>query len=137
MNKRKSWKDKYGLRKEMRIKKLILESQDHDRENCECEGCFWWAITTTMVRGGRFFKVIPSWKDFDIEEYMRIMQATMRYKIDKNTSKEKLVKYLLSKGKTRGLTKEQAEKMAENMFEGIHVVMYGDAPSPMGLLRDI
>lgn len=133
----KSWKDKSGLRKEMRIRKLILESQKHDRETCDCEGCFWWTMVTTLIKGWRLFKVVPTWKDLDRDEYLRIMQSTLRFKMDKKMPKNKLVKYLLSKGKKQGLTKKQAEMMAESMLGAIHMVMYGDAPSPMGILRDI
>ena len=137
MVKKESWKDKSNLRKEMRIRKLILESQNHDRNKCRCEGCHWWAMTTTITKGLRFFQVIPKWKDLDRDEYLRIMQLTMRYKMDKKMSKEKLIKYLLSEGASHKLTKEQAGKIAEQMLEGTHMVMYGDASSPLGILRDI
>lgn len=137
MAKREGWKDKSGLRKEMKIRKLLLETQKHDRDKCRCEGCYWWAMTVTIVKGYRFFQVIPKWKDLDRDEYLRIMQLTMRYKMDKKMPKKKLVKYLMSKGASHGLTKEQAGKMAEKMLNPIHMVMYGDASSPMGILRDI
>jgi len=135
--KKESWKDQTGLRKEMKIRKLILESQKHDRNKCRCEGCYWWAMTVTITKGFRFFQIIPKWKDLDRDEYLRIMQLTMRYKLDKKMTKGKLVKYLMSEGASRGLTKEQAEKMVEKMLEPIHMVMYGDASSPLGILRDI
>lgn len=135
--KRKSWKDETGLRKEMKIRKLILETKRHDRNKCTCKGCFWWAMVTTLIKGGRFYQVIPSWKNLDRDEYLRIMQLTMRYKMDKKMPKEELVNYLMSKGAIQGLKKEQAEQMAEKMLGAIHMVMYMNAPSALGILRDV
>lgn len=127
-----SWKDASGLRKEMKIRKLILESQKHDRKTCRCKGCYWWAMTVTVNKGGRFFEIIPTWKDLDRDEYLRIIQLTLRYKMDKKMSEKDLIKYLMKKG----ANKEQAKAMAKKMLEPLHMVMYGDAASPLGILRD-
>ena len=117
----------------MRIKKLMLESREHDHEKCNCEGCYWWVMTGTVMNAGRFFQVIPSWKKLDRDEYLITMDRAMRYKMDKKMSKKDFVKYLM----TKGMDKKQAEEVAKKMLEALHMVMYGNAPSPFGLLRDI
>lgn len=131
--KSKNWKTESGLRDEMKIRKLILETQNHDRKKCRCEGCYWWSITRVVTKGGRLFEVIPSWKDLDRDEYLRIIYSTLRFKMDKKVSKEKLINYILSKG----APKEQAEQIAEQMLKPLHMIMYGKAASPLGILRDM
>lgn len=60
-----------------------------------------------IIKDGRLFEVISSWKDMDRDEYLRIIQRTLNYKIDK--------------------------KLTNPMF----MVMFGHAPSEFGLLKDI
>lgn len=131
--KTKSWKDTSGLRVEMKIKKLMLESKNHNHEKCNCEGCYWWVMTATVTNMGRFFQVVRNWKQLDRDEYLRIMDRAIRYKMDKKMPRKDLIKYLVKKG----MNKKQAEEVAKNMLEALHMIMYKDAPSPLGLLRDI
>ncbi len=133
MPKKESWKDASGLRKEMKIRKLLLGSQKHDREKCRCEGCYWWAITRTVYKEGKLFFVIPSWKDLNRDEYLRIITSTIRYKRSKKLSKKELLKYLIK----RGAPEKDAEQIAESLLRPIHMIMYGKAASPLGILRDI
>lgn len=133
MTKKKSWKDKSGLRDEMKIRKLVLETQKHDRATCRCEGCYYWAMGRTVTKGGRFFQVIPTWKDLDRNEYLKIIMSTIKFRMDKESTKKELIKYLLDKG----VPKERMEETLKIMLRPITVVMYGDANSPLGILRDI
>lgn len=147
--KKKTWKS--DLKKEMTIRKLMLESQKHDHETCNCDGCFWWQMTRTIAQKARLFFVVGGWKDLDRDEYLRMMQRTIQYRIDKKVSIKKLTKYIMTQGK---MSKEQAKSTAQNMIAPIikhptnpkktakqhaliFMVMVGNAPSPMGLLRDI
>ena len=131
--KSKNWKTESGLRTEIKIRKLLLETQNHDRKKCRCEGCYWWNITKVVIKGGKIFEVIPSWKNLDRDEYLRIIDSNLRSKMDKKTSKENLIKYLLS----QGAPKEQVEQIAEQVSKPIHMIMYGKSESPLGILRDI
>jgi len=131
--KKKSWKDESGLRKEMEIVKLMKESAKHEHDKCNCEGCYWWTITKTLIKNGRYFYVVESWKDIPVDEYQRIMQRMLQYKIDKKITLKKLVKYL----KKQGVPKDKAKAIAEQMLAPVHTVMVGKSPSPLGLLRDM
>jgi len=131
--KKKSWKETTGLREEMQINKLLKESEKHDRATCDCEGCYWWNITRTISKSGRVFFVINSWKDMDRDEYLRIMQRELNYRIYKSKDRKALVAFLMK----QKMPKKQAEKVADQMMAPIFMVMVGSAPSPHGLLRDI
>lgn len=131
--KKQSWKDASGLRKEMEIKKLMLASRDHDHEKCNCKGCYWWIITRTVFKEGRMFEVIPSWKDMDRDEYLRTIQRTLNYRIDKKIDEKKLTAYLIK----QGVPKDKAPEIAKKMLDPMFMVMLGRAPSKLGLLRDI
>ena len=135
--KKRNWKDASGLRKEMKIKKLMLATRDHDHEKCDCEGCYWWVITRTVFKEGRIFDVIPSWKDMDRDEYLRTIQRTINYRIDKKISKKKLIAYLTKQAEKTGFDKKLIPKIAEQMLAPMFMVMIGEAPSRLGLLRDI
>lgn len=118
---------------ETRIIELMKESADHDHSKCKCEGCYWWTMTNTIMQNGRFYYVEPSWKDIDVNEFLRVNQAYQRFKLDKQMPLEKLVEYLIGEG----APKEKAEEIAKNMLSPLFTIMVGKAPSPMGLLRDI
>mgnify|MGYP007084777090 CR=1 FL=1 len=132
-NRPKNWKT--NLKSEMKIRKLMLETKDHDHEKCSCEGCYWWVITRSIWKGGRLFYVVSSWKDLDRDEYLRIMEREIRYKMDKKTSKDKLIERLMQSDSK--ITKEQAKQIADEMLTSIFMVMYGKSPTPLGLMRDI
>lgn len=46
-----------------RIRSLILESHDHDRHTCNCEGCKWWWKSTTTFRNEKFMELVPNIKN--------------------------------------------------------------------------
>lgn len=129
--KQKTWKT--DLKKEMKIIKLMKETEKHNHKTCDCEGCYWWYMTLTIFKNGRFFEVIPTWKDLGKDEYLRTMQRLMQYKMDKKATTKQIINYL----KKQGASPDQAKIIAKRMQASTFSVMYKKAPSPLGLLRDI
>jgi len=128
---KKTWKT--DLKEEIRITKLMKESENHNHKTCDCEGCYWWCMTTTIFKNGRLFEVVPTWKDLDRDEYLKIMQRLIQYKIDKKATTKKLIDYL----KKQGAPPDQAEIIAKRIQTPTFSIMYKKAPSPLGLLRDV
>lgn len=127
-------KEQAAFNKEQsRIVELMKKTVKHDHKKCKCEGCYWWTMTKVIMQNGRFYEVVRSWKDLDRDEWLRISMSYQKYKDDKRMSKEEIEKFLIGKG----VPPDKAKQMGIMMSAPTFVVMYKNAPSPMGLLRDI
>lgn len=43
------------------IRRLIEESEKHDRHACECEGCrLWWTLPVAIGKNGAFYERFPA-----------------------------------------------------------------------------
>jgi len=122
---------KARLKRQMAIIKSIKETQTHDRKVCTCEGCHNYALVGTIMQNGRLYTVVEDWDDIPSDEFLRSTQQFLRYKEDKKTSSEVLIKKLEEKG----LPKEQAKQLVEKMLAPVHIVFY--KPPPNGLMREI
>lgn len=119
------------LKEMMKIKKMILESQTHDRNKCNCKGCWHYNIGFTIMQRGRFYFVIDGWKNMDRDEYLKAYQRILNYRLDKSTTEKKLRKFLKSKNAPENMIGQIIEQMQSSMF----VVMF--KTSPMGMMREI
>lgn len=128
---KKTWKT--DMKEEMKVIKLLRETESHDHKKCDCEGCYWWNMTSVLTKNGRFYEVIPAWKDMDRDEFIRSTARYLRYQIDKKDDPKKLKAFI----EKQGATPEQAEIVVKRMMEPVFMVMYGKAPSKLGLLRDM
>ena len=115
----------------LKIKKMILQSQKHDRNKCNCKGCWYYNIGFTIMQRARFYFVIDGWKNLDRNEYLRAFQRIVNYKLDKRTTEKKLKSYL----KSKGAPIKQIPQIVKQMQSSIFVVMF--KASPMGMMREI
>jgi len=122
---------KKELKRQMVIIKSIKETQTHDRKVCTCEGCHNYALVGTIMQNGRLYTVVEDWDDISPEEFQRSSQQFLRYKEDKKTSSEVLIKKL----KEKGLSEEQAKQLVEKMLAPVHMVFF--KPPPNGLMKEI
>lgn len=129
--KRKPKPQELGLGREgQELLKKISDSKDHDRHTCNCEGCKLYWTTSAVFQNGRFFEIVPTPKLLDIDEFHRSFQALLRYKMDKKTSKKKLIKVL----RYLGVPDKHLEKVAERMLHPIFVVYHTNRRM---MMRDI
>ena len=43
--------------------KLIMETQNHNRRTCDCDGCKYWWQSNTLMENGVFFEILPNIKE--------------------------------------------------------------------------
>lgn len=127
---KKPWKA--DLKEKIRIIKLLKETMNHDRKTCNCEACHLWAMVNVQFQNGRLFELVQSWDEIDSQEFERSHQRFLNYQIDKKMSKKKLVKILITK---KGLPKNVAERVAEQMLQSMFTVFY--KPPQMGIMREV
>lgn len=123
---------KKELKKMMKMIKSVKETQSHDRESCICEGCHNYALMTSIFQNGRLYKVVPDWKSILPEEYFRSLQQIMQYKMDKMP---KDLAPIIKKLEEKGVPKNDAKTIVEQMFQPMHVVFY--KPPQHGLVKEI
>jgi len=119
------------FKKGLKIKKMLLETQKHDRNKCNCKACWHYNMGFTIMKNLRLYFVVPNWKSLGRDEYLRTFQRIMNYKSDKNNTKKVLRKFLKSKGAPKNVIPKIIAQIQSPLF----VVMY--KPSPMGMLREI
>jgi len=122
---------KAEMKRQMKMIKLVKETQNHDRKTCTCDGCHFYALMGTVVQSGRMFTVVQNWDGITPEEFLNSSRQFLQYKMDKQASAEKLMKQLEAKG----IPKEQAKMMVEQALGPIHTVFY--KVSPLGLMKEI
>lgn len=119
------------FKKGIKIKKMLMETQKHNRRTCTCKACWHYSMGFTLMKNLRFYFVVPNWKSLSRDEYLRGHQRITNYRLDKKTTKRKLKKFLKSKSAPPNMIPKIIEQMQSSMF----VVMY--KASPMGMLREI
>lgn len=119
------------FKKAIKIKKMLLETQKHDRNTCICKACWHFNMGFTIIKSARFYFVVENWKRMDRDEYLRAFQRILQYKIDKSTTKKKLKAFLKAKGAPNNMIPQIVEQMSMSLF----VVMF--RVSPMGMLKEI
>jgi len=124
------WRD--FKRTEEEIVELMKKTVKHPK-GCNCEGCYWWAMTKTIVKDMCLYTIIRSWKEMDVDEFHRTHQARRRYALDRRIPRKRMIELLLK----RGAPKDQVEKIADAMYEPVSIVMASEQASPAGLMRDI
>jgi len=119
------------FKKGIKIKKMLMETQKHDRKTCNCKACWHYNMGFTLMRNARFHFVVQNWKSLDRDEYLRSFQRILNYRIDKKTTKRKLKKFF----KSKGVPPNRIPKMVEQFQLSMFVVMFKS--SPLGMLREI
>lgn len=121
------------MKKAMKIKKMLFETQDHDRNTCDCKACWHYNMGWTITQNSRFHFVIEGWKKLDRDEYIRTFQRIMNYRIDKLSDTKALKRFL----KSKNAPPKKIPEIAKNMQAPMFVFILGPSPSKMGMLREI
>jgi len=125
-----TWKT--PLKEDMRRIKLIKETQEHNRDKCECEGCKWYNIFGTIIQNGIMFHVEKEWKKIPPKEWHISFSRFTNYRSDKKVSIEKIREKL----RERKVPPDKIEAaITQVMLDMVPHVVF--TPTPQGVLREV
>ena len=71
-------KSQEAMNKWKEERKLVIQSKNHDRHTCNCEGCrLFWVYSVIIGRNGQLYEVVPSIKDIPFDMWSRDFMMAM------------------------------------------------------------
>lgn len=126
-----TWKN--NLKEDMRRIRTIKETESHDRDSCNCEGCKWYNVFGTIINHGVIYHVEKDWNNISPEEWNVSFMRFTKCRDDKKITFEKIKKSLIEKGVPADKVDAIVDKI---MMDMVPHVVFAEL-SPQGIMREI